>query len=109
MSVLIFHIKICIIPHGGGFFYCVSFSKKSNEKNSHKCCTVHNRNVFPFSSYKVSWVILENVDLVLSCTKQKREEKSTEMNNTVDSIWISFCIFIYKIALWAIVNRLLMC
>lgn len=31
------------------------------------------------------------------------------MNNIVNSTWISFCIFICEIALWAIVNRLLMC
>lgn len=69
------------------------------------------RNSFPFSQYKTSWVILENSDLVLSCEKKKKKGKgkTTEMNNIVNSTWISFCIFICEITLWAIVNRLLMC
>lgn len=99
-----------------GVFYYASFPKMLDGKNPNKqCCfhpnNVHSRNGFPFSLYKTSWVILENIDLVISCKKKKKtgKGKTTEMNNTANPAWISFCIFIYEIALWAIVNRLLMC
>lgn len=70
MSVLIFHIKICIIPCGGGLFYCASFSENSNEKNSCKFCTVFPKTrvmvrVFLSHAFRAHGAILENVDLVL--------------------------------------------
>lgn len=68
--------------------------------------TVHNGNIFPFSLYKASWVILESVDLFFFMLKEKGKKKAQK--RTMQLIpYGSPCAFLA--ALWAIVNRLLMC
>lgn len=91
----------------------VPCAKNSNKKNSHNFCTVFpkttliSRMVFLSYKYKACHPILDSIDLVPLGTNKKK--KATERNNPLNSIWISFCIFLYKIALWTIVNRILMC